>query len=76
MTMEDNQNNKETLKRLDLIIVLLMKLLPEKENEEPLMKKVKFLRALNFTNEEIGLYLDKDKKQVAKLLYENKRKSK
>lgn len=63
----------EITRRLDLIIILMMKSLPE--DKEPLMKKVKFLHDLNFNNDEIGTYLSKDKKQVAKLLYENKRKT-
>lgn len=71
----EEQRGKEIIKRLDLMVVLLMKLISDKD-EEPIMKKVKLLRDLNFTNEEIGIYLNKAKDQVAKLLYENKRKTK
>lgn len=70
----EKPDKKEITRRLDLIIVLLMKFV-DKDNEDPLMKKVKYLHELGFVNEEIGIYLSKDKKQVAKLLYENKRKS-
>ncbi len=71
----DKQNYQEKIKnRLDLIVILLMELLSDKEDKEPIMKKVKSLKDVGFTNEEIGLYLNKDKNQVAKLLYENKRK--
>ena len=74
--MDKQDSKKEIIKRLDLIAILLMRTISEENDKEPIMKKVKFFKDLDFTNEEIGLYLNKDKIHVAKLLYENKRKSK
>ena len=77
--MNENENIQSITSRLDVIIKLLLSYLTQNKKEKTqitLVCLVKEFRQLGFNNSEIARFLGRNKEQIAKLAYENKRRKK
>ncbi len=77
--MNENENIQSITSRLDVIIKLLLSRLTQNKKEKTqitLVDLVKEFKQLGFNNSEIARFLGRNKKQIAKLAYENKRRKK
>lgn len=77
--MNKNKNMQGIIRRLDVIIKFLLIPFTQKKKEKAqitLVSLVKELRKLGFKNPEIARFLGRSKEQIAKLVYEDKRRKK